>query len=409
MSFQNLDQGIKSIQVGNYEEGARLLRIALKDDQLTGKLRAVALVWLAETNPDPAFKIQCYHEALAIDPQNEDVSQRLAVLLSPPQQPTPPAQPHAVPPQPDPRHATPNYRAYQPPRLPTDTQPMQAISNPFEPPPQPLDSQPLVPQQAYNAPGFYRTVGIHGGPNGPGSGFFVARDGLIATTRYVTGGIENLTIELVPGQHIPGRTVRAFPHNDLAFVRVGLAVSQLMTVTNMPYVPDNIPLTVVPHNGNSRRTMRRATNHHNAPQWFPTDLTSLPDAGGAPIFDDRSYLVGMITQNASRTTGHLYALTISAIYQYVQHYIQETRAAPNRMYCPCCGYVSRAADYNAFYCENCGATLPYAEKVLRRPQSHTDPLYGENMHAPCPRCRARVGYHHNKCLRCGERLADRRR
>lgn len=412
MPFQNMDQGIKAIQAGNHEEGARLLRIALKDPQLTGKLRAVALVWLAETNPDRSFKIECYNNALTADPQNEDVRQRLALLLSPPPSQPNYAQSATFPTYPpiaggDSRPTAPlNPIAteYAPPRLPTDTQPMQAISNPFEPPPQPYDSRPLVPQQAYTTPGFYRTVGVYGGPNGPGSGFFVTRDGLIATTRYVTGGIENVTIELVPGQHLPGRTVRAFPHSDLAFIRVNFVVSQLMTVTNIPHVPDNIPLTIVPHNGNTKRIMRRATRHQTPPHWFPTDLTTSPDAGGAPIFDDRSYLVGMMTKNASRTTGYLYALHISAIYQYVQQYIQETRIAPNRIYCPCCGYVSRAADYSAYYCENCGAILPYAEQLPRRPQDHTNALYGENMHSPCPNCQARVGYYNSKCLRCGYRL-----
>src|SRR5690606_4284328 len=60
-----------------------------------------------------------------------------------------------------------------------------------------------------------RSVGIVGGPNGKGSGLFVTRDGLIATTRYVVGSEESLTIQLASGQTLAGRVLRAFPQFDL--------------------------------------------------------------------------------------------------------------------------------------------------------------------------------------------------
>ena len=94
MPFRSMEQGIKAVQEGKLEEGARLLRIALRDEALSGKLRAVALTWLAETSTDPDHKTRCYKEALEADPGNTDVTQRMAYLLSsqlpPKQTPLPP-------------------------------------------------------------------------------------------------------------------------------------------------------------------------------------------------------------------------------------------------------------------------------------------------------------------------------
>ncbi|NWG18157.1 MAG: hypothetical protein HXY41_16155, partial [Chloroflexi bacterium] len=52
------------------DEGARLLRIALRDTSVTGGIRAVACLWLAETVSDPQSKRAYYDEALAADPDN---------------------------------------------------------------------------------------------------------------------------------------------------------------------------------------------------------------------------------------------------------------------------------------------------------------------------------------------------
>ncbi|MCA9914935.1 MAG: hypothetical protein KC496_16390, partial [Anaerolineae bacterium] len=82
MASRNIEQGIKAIQSGNYEEGARMLRFVLRDEQLDPKLRAVVYMWLAETSTDPAFKIDCYRRANQADPTNADVSQRLSYWLS---------------------------------------------------------------------------------------------------------------------------------------------------------------------------------------------------------------------------------------------------------------------------------------------------------------------------------------
>ena len=56
MPPQSVEQGIAAIQAGNIEEGARLLKIAVREPDVTGPMRAIAFLWLAETTADPQAK-----------------------------------------------------------------------------------------------------------------------------------------------------------------------------------------------------------------------------------------------------------------------------------------------------------------------------------------------------------------
>ena len=93
MSIPTLQQGIQSIQQGKHDEGARLLKIALKDETLAPNMQAVGWMWLAETTGDNNFKIQCYQRAAAIDPSNQIVNERLSQLLAQQLPPRPPSSP----------------------------------------------------------------------------------------------------------------------------------------------------------------------------------------------------------------------------------------------------------------------------------------------------------------------------
>lgn len=179
MSFQNVQQGIEAIRAGNHEEGARLLRIALKDTQLTGSLRAVALMWLAETSGDYDFKKSCYEQALAADPDNPDVQNRYSALLMTP--PPPPVTGYAAGPGHTPPYGQPPVQQGGQPQgwgpAPTDSRPYQPVPPPYEPPTYPADSRPLPPYQQPAGGQQYmdyglRAVGITGGPSGSGTGFF---------------------------------------------------------------------------------------------------------------------------------------------------------------------------------------------------------------------------------------------
>ncbi len=70
-----------------------------------------------------------------------------------------------------------------------------------------------------------------------------------------------------------------------------------------------------------------------AAHWIPTTATRLIDAGGNPIFDDKNYLVGMMTKNTSRTSGHMFGVHVAAIRRMVEQYSREAQAE-KRIYCP---------------------------------------------------------------------------
>jgi hypothetical protein len=390
-----MEQGIAAIQAGNLSEGARLLRIALKSDVLTGSLRATACMWLAETSPDAEFKRTCYQEALTADPNNPDAKQRLATLLAAqlPPTPAPQAQPGGyTPPAPTP--------AYTPPAAVPGT---GSLVTPLTVP----GTGPLAPAQPA-APGMtqpmpsYRIAGIIGGPNGPGTAFFVMREGLLATTRYVVGGIEHLTVELENRRQILGRVVRTFAEYDLALIHVEQQVSDLMPMSSLPQVPDNAFLRAVSYNGQAAPGKKRATKRILAAHWFPTDIRKVPDAGGDPVFDENHYLLGMLTKDVDRASGCVYGLHIAAIYRLVEQFRQEMYANRNAAYCPSCGGLSRAAAAGGYYCEICGSIMAQSQNITRLPQPQLVGFYYENERITCTRCGANVGFHQGKCLRCGQ-------
>jgi ribosomal protein L37AE/L43A len=243
-------------------------------------------------------------------------------------------------------------------------------------------------------------VGIFGGPNGPGSGFFVAAEGIIATTRYLTAGSERLTVELQPGRQVSAHLVRAYPELDLALLRVEFAPSTSLPITPLPRVPDDTPLLAAPYQRGLVSGRQRATKRVLAAHWIPTSFDRWEDAGGAPIFDQQYYLVGMATRNTARNSGHYFALHIAAIRAQVDEFLALSRAE-NRAYCPTCGAASKAGVMGFFYCETCGATLPNARHTARYPLPQAEALY-ETGRVRCTRCGAHVGFHQGRCLRCGQ-------
>ncbi len=433
MPYQTMQQGIDAISAGNRAEGARLLRIALRNEALQGNLRAIALMWLAETTDDRQQKVQLYQEAVAADPTSSDARQRLALLLTPPAPlaPPPPVTGDSGVFRPIQPGDTGQYPAVQPPYQqpaygqPGYTQPQQPYQQPgYAQPQQPAYGQPGYAQSpvvggggqppyaqqptpyAQIPGGLHRTVGIQGGSNGAGTGFFVTRDGLVATTRFVVGGAQNVTVLFLQGQQLPGQVIRSFPDLDLALIHVNLQVSELLPVSALPTVPDNTPLNAVAHNQRAVTGIRRGTQRQLRPEWIPTTIDRPPDAGGNPTFDNHNQLVGMLTRNSSRTSAYIFALHISAIYKAVQQTLNEMQSDSRRVYCPSCGSASRAPGVSNFYCETCGGVLPFALEMTRFPIMQAAMLYGEGTHMPCPNpaCNSRVGFYNGKCLRCGQAL-----
>jgi hypothetical protein len=354
------DKGMEAIRQGQKAEGARFIRIALKADELPPSVAAVAYLWLAEATDDIAQKRAYYNDALTLDPANPDARERLVGLLS---------------------SNLPSAQAAAPGQT-------QAIT-----------AQPYAQAHVRSAPG-EQIVRVIGGPNGPGTAFFVNPEGLLATTRYVTGGLERVTLELRSGRQVLGEVVRAWPDYDLAFLYTDERVSDLLPITPFPRVPDEAPLISVSAAGDQQRGKQRPTKRALASHWVPTDFVKLPDAGGDPIFDERNALIGMMTKNNSRASGYLYGVHISTIHRCVELYFSEMTAGDRRLYCPGCGVVSRATGLGYFYCEVCGSVAPLARNIGRHPQG--DP-FPEPNRIRCIHCEAQAGFYGGNCLRCGRR------
>ncbi len=389
-AFRMLQQGIAAIQEGKPEEGARLLRLALREQAITGRLRATAYMWLAETTRDPQEKITCYTEALSADSTNELAQQRLALLLAPPapgkevmlSDYTPTSNPLVTPPPPPP--------LFQPPGITLDFSAQHSSAPPAAAHPLTASDQRAV-------------VGVFSDGQ-RGSGFFLTRSGLIATTRHVVANQAVVTVELFDRRQFNGQVVRAFPELDVAFVHVSDSGAELLRVSPYTLIPDSMPLTALCYNGQLVEGRQRETGRLLAAHWFPTDIIRVPDAGGGPVLDDRHYLVGMLTRNTSGAAAYVFGVHITAIQRCLATFDAEMRGAPNRIYCPACGGVSRAAGAGGSYCDLCGAVMPHAADTphLLIPQHAV--LYRENA-AVCPVCAAPVGSYQGRCLRCGQEIS----
>lgn len=360
MSLKALELGISALQRDRKDEGTRLIRIALKSGELTGELRAIAYLWLAEAQSDPAQRRAMYSAAVQADPANADARQRLNAVL-------------------------------------TQELPAAPVLSGMSGAPASVPAA-SAPTRVNVADHVARIIG---GPNGPGTGVFVAEN-LIATTRYVIGEHERITVEVHPARQLPGQIVRAFSELDLALIRVEHRPVGSLPITPYPRVPDDAPLTAVSFSGEMVTARQRPTNRVMEPHWIPTTLTQLPDAGGDPLFDAQTYLVGILTKNTSRASAHYYGLHISAIRRAVQTYLGE--ASERRVYCSCCGHASRAGGMGFFYCEVCGGVLPFAQAMTRYPMPQAEPFYGSGG-VRCTRCGSSAGFYGGRCLRCGQEQA----
>ncbi len=360
MSLHEIQQGIAAIRAGDLPIGDQLLRQGLNDPTLPPDVRAVALMWLAETSPDVNFRIQCYQMALQHDPHNSDIQGRLGALIA---SQTPPITPPPPPPNP-------NY-----------TQSRQQVATPMPPalpgrqwkPPNTQDSQRI---RANGAPPMLE-FGVRGGPNGIGSGFLVVRDGLVATARFVVGSATEVTLITRSGEPFMAQVVRSYPGYDLAFIGTDIEVSVLRDTTPSGSVPPGMPLIADDYTEHEAHGERR-----NAPMplpagWFPTTFpkTLPPSFTGAPLIDGRGDVVGMLTRNAERETGLLYGLHISKIRQLFERYYEERLADPNRLYCGTCGNLSKAGAEGLYYCETCGAIFPFAVHRQRTPHPRAHLYY----------------------------------
>ena len=330
-----------------------MLREIIAKPELDDHARATAYVWLAESLPDREFKMDCLQRALDHEPDNAQVREmleRLRVAGASPQ----------------------------------------------------IDSAlPVIINAA--AP----VVGIRGGPNGPGSGFFVNQLGLVATTGYVTGSATTVEIGLGSDGTVEGRVVRRFPASDLALIETPVRIESHGELAPAMLVARDDVIFALTYPGIRTRGVIREASARS--QWLVTSLppAQMSDAGGNPVGGAEGKLAGMLTRNIDHGSGELYALGIGQIQQLAEQFQQEQRLMPEAGYCGACGSRTRARRYGGLYCETCGARLPEAHAVS---SASPDPerlrrLYAGDENQPCPVCAASVGVYAGRCLRCGREFA----
>lgn len=312
---RELEQASIDAHEGRPEYARQRLWTLLGNVGLSKDIRAQAYIILADTYLTQAEKRACYAEALALFPAHAEALRGLAQVALPP---------------------------------PPNKKPVLA------PPPPPSYRPDLVD--------FFPVVGVMDGPNGVGSAFFISRDGLLATTRHIIGGCETVTIELAEGRRIKGTVVWSSPTLDLALIETPYTIHSLMTLTAPAPLPDQ-PLTVHSYRQEMLMAKLRPTGRAIRAGWFPTDITALWDEGGGPILNRDNAVVGMVTRNCSRSSPHIYALSLGTILDAASRYQAQASDGLPRRYCPACGQRSwRDAAQRA--CLHCGTT--FSEDWMRR-------------------------------------------
>lgn len=358
MSAQNdLRQAIEWMQDGGIAPAVELLNRLIAGDELDGRGRAAAYVWLAESRADKAFKIRCLERALEHDAENQQIRQGLQQVM-------------AAPPSPRPAMA-PALRRSE------------------------LDDTPPV-------------IGILGGRNGPASGCFINDAGMIATTSYALGSASRATVALDAKRHAPGVVLRRSPTHDLALIETALRPAKTPAAAHPSTIGEGSAFVALGYDGLKLRGVLAPLKARRAQHWLRTSIPpiQMADAGGNPLVAANGQLLGLLTRNVDGA-GNALAIKMSHIIALAKSELRDRQLMPDSDYCAACGGRTRTRLYGGDHCETCGAALggdvakpaaaPQADKLAA--------LNGENAARPCPHCGARFGAYDGRCLRCGQAVA----
>ena len=357
-----LRQAIQMMQNGQVDAAANLLKRLATSPALDAKARAAAYVWLAESRADRDFRLRCLERALEHEPDNAQIRQGLQQLRATPGQPR---------------------------NLPTMIKGRDSARE--------LQQTPSV-------------VGIDGGANGVASAAFIGSGGLLATTSYAVGGAERLAVHIAGEQEMSGAVVRRYPQCDLAFISAPLSLARQPAVAPPSLAAENTTFSAHSFTGVRLRGEFGRVDRGLPAHWLATNIhpIQLPDAGGNPLVDARGQLIGLLTRN-SDGAGAALAIKIAHVLALAGAYRRDRQLLPHGGYCPACGSLTQAGRYGGRSCETCGAALSAGNQ---RASSEPDRaalrrLYSEDEGRPCVHCRAAVGLHKGRCLRCGQGQAGR--
>ena len=352
-----LQRAIQLMQNGEAEAAAEQLNRLANSPTLDAQARAAAYVWLAEARADRDYKVRCLERALAHEPGNAQIRQGLQQLRSAPDQP---------------RH------------LPVMRAERDSASQ--------LQRRPQV-------------VGINGGANGLASAAFIGSGGLLATTSYAVGSAARVEVHIPGEREMSGAVVRRFPHCDLALVSAPVKLARKPAVAPPSMAADTLTFTAHSATGMRLRGQLNRADRGLPSHWLATNthLVQVPDAGGNPLVDGQGQLVGLLTRN-SDLSGAALAIKVAHILALAQAFRRDRQLLPTAGYCAACGSLTQAGRYGGRSCETCGAALAAGKLSASTAPDRAAllKLYGEESAPPCSHCRATVGQHEGRCLRCGQ-------
>lgn len=148
---------------------------------------------------------------------------------------------------------------------------------------------------------------------GSGSGFFVARDGLVLTNGHVVGAAIRVRVALSDGRILDGAVVERAPEGvDLALVRVPVADAPVLPLGGSGSLRVGSWAASVGHGGGAAWTFTAGMISNLLPlggrSFIQVQMPLRPGASGGPLIDRRGRAVGVITAGTREVEGISFAI-----------------------------------------------------------------------------------------------------
>lgn len=171
----------------------------------------------------------------------------------------------------------------------------------------------------------------HGPPPGSGSGIIIDEQGYILTNNHLVEGTKSLAVGLPNGRLTPGRVVGRDFLSDLALIKIEakdlvaarlghsstLLIGETVVAIGNPFaLKGGSTVTVGVVSALERAIV--APNGETLYHLIQTDAAINPGNSGGPLVDLSGRVVGIITAVAPSAEAISYAISIDAVYPYIQ-------------------------------------------------------------------------------------------
>ena len=235
---------------------------------------------------------------------------------------------------------------------------------------------------------------------GSGTGFFADQKGLIATNRHVVGLKKTVIVRLSNSKEVPGRVVRSFRDEDLAFIKVDEVKGKCVPLADPDGIKEGQPVCAIGYPKNLANTLTRgvvssAGRYIQGRHYIQTDASINPGNSGGPLFNENGEVIGVNTWGlkGEGIEGLNFAIPVDVLCECQKKVLEEDGITC--VYCSICGHSSKADKY----CENCGSVLTSD----RGKRDSTEKLQTGGLSA-CPVCKEKVDPANKYCQKCGATL-----